>query len=81
MSAPSIAKDDGENLHRASIGTVDHDRILRALDNASRDAFRQISDKNYSKPYLGRGKPVFEVAVAVYGTSDVMIRYREAKLS
>jgi hypothetical protein len=57
---------------------IEDPHIAFLLDRSVKDAFRQISENNYSKPCLGRGNQVYETAVAVYGTSDVMIRFRKA---
>jgi hypothetical protein len=40
-------------------------------------AFSQIINKNYAKKYLSDGVDVYAVAMAVYGTSDVMVRFKK----
>ncbi|MDR1036246.1 MAG: AAA family ATPase [Deltaproteobacteria bacterium] len=40
-------------------------------------AFAQIIKKNYAKKFLSEGVDVYAAAVAVYGTSDVMVRFKK----
>ncbi|MDR1037716.1 MAG: AAA family ATPase [Deltaproteobacteria bacterium] len=40
-------------------------------------AFVQIIDKNYTKKYLSDGVDVYAAAIAVYGTSDVMVKFKK----
>ncbi|MDR1037473.1 MAG: AAA family ATPase [Deltaproteobacteria bacterium] len=40
-------------------------------------AFVQIIKKNYAKKFLSDGGDVYVAAVAVYGTSDVMVRFKK----
>ncbi|MDR1035007.1 MAG: AAA family ATPase [Deltaproteobacteria bacterium] len=40
-------------------------------------AFVQIINKNYAKKFLSEGVDVYAVAVAVYGTSDVKVRFKK----
>ncbi|MDR1041919.1 MAG: AAA family ATPase [Deltaproteobacteria bacterium] len=58
------------------LGTVS-DQIKRILDNKVDDAFNQILTNDYAKQYLVSGKQVRAVAVAVYDTSTVMVRFAE----
>ncbi|MDR1040767.1 MAG: AAA family ATPase [Deltaproteobacteria bacterium] len=51
------------------------DQVKRVLEGKIEEAFSQILSKNYAKPYLASGKPVLVAAVAVYGTSAVMVRF------
>ncbi|MDR1041927.1 MAG: AAA family ATPase [Deltaproteobacteria bacterium] len=51
------------------------DNVRRILENKIAEAFVQISDKDYAKPYLVAGKPVLATAIAVYDTSTVMVRF------
>ncbi|MDR1040225.1 MAG: AAA family ATPase [Deltaproteobacteria bacterium] len=51
------------------------DNVKRILERKINEAFKQISEKDYTKPYLASGKPVLAAAVAVYGTSAVMVRF------
>ncbi|MDR1039575.1 MAG: AAA family ATPase, partial [Deltaproteobacteria bacterium] len=53
------------------------EKIKRILEKQVNDAFNQILVKNYAKQYLASGKPVRAAAIAVYGTSDVMVRFAE----
>ncbi|MDR1039692.1 MAG: hypothetical protein LBR80_05885 [Deltaproteobacteria bacterium] len=64
-------------FHRLlELGTVS-DQIKRILESKVDDAFNQIFAKDYAKQYLVSGKPVRAVAVAVYDTSTVMVRFAE----
>jgi hypothetical protein len=47
------------------------------LEKMINQAFIQIVQKNYAKKYLADGFDVYAAAVAVYGTSDVMVRFRK----
>jgi hypothetical protein len=47
------------------------------LEKMINQAFIQIIQKNYAKKYLADGFDVYAAAVAVYGTSDVMVRFRK----
>jgi hypothetical protein len=47
------------------------------LEKMINQAFIQIVQKNYAKKYLADGCDVFAAAGAVYGTSDVMVRFRK----
>ncbi|MDR1036771.1 MAG: AAA family ATPase [Deltaproteobacteria bacterium] len=40
-------------------------------------AFDQIIKKNYAKKYLSEGDDVYAAAMAVYGTSNVMVRFKK----
>ncbi|MDR1040651.1 MAG: ATP-binding protein [Deltaproteobacteria bacterium] len=51
------------------------DSVKRILERKIEEAFDQILIRNYAKPYLASGKPILAVAVAVYGTSTVMVRF------
>ncbi|MDR1039150.1 MAG: AAA family ATPase [Deltaproteobacteria bacterium] len=51
------------------------DNVKRILEVKIEEAFKQISSKNYAKPYLASGKPILAAAVALYGTSTVMVRF------
>jgi hypothetical protein len=51
------------------------DSVNRILENKIQEAFDQISIKNYAKPYIASVKPILAVAIAVYGTSAVMVRF------
>jgi hypothetical protein len=47
------------------------------LEKMINQAFIQIVQKNYAKKYMADGFDVYAAAVAVYGTSDVMVRFRK----
>jgi hypothetical protein len=47
------------------------------LEKMINQAFIQIIQKNYAKKYLADGFDVYAAAVAAYGTSDVMVRFRK----
>ncbi|MDR1312664.1 MAG: AAA family ATPase [Deltaproteobacteria bacterium] len=47
------------------------------LEKMINQAFIQIIQKNYAKKYLADGFDVYAAAVAIYGTSDVMVRFRK----
>jgi hypothetical protein len=49
----------------------------RKLQTMIRKAFKQLILKNYLKKYLGETTNVYGAAVAVYGTSDVMVRFKK----
>jgi hypothetical protein len=51
--------------------------ITRKLQTMIRNAFQQLLKKNYAKKYLGETTDVYAAAVAVYGTSDVMVRFKK----
>ncbi|MDR1313917.1 MAG: PD-(D/E)XK nuclease domain-containing protein [Deltaproteobacteria bacterium] len=51
--------------------------ITRKLQTMIRNAFQQLLQKNYAKKYLGETSDVYAAAVAVYGTSDVMVRFKK----
>ncbi|MDR1041693.1 MAG: AAA family ATPase [Deltaproteobacteria bacterium] len=54
------------------------DKVKRILESKVKEAFRQILINNYAKPYLVSEKPILAAAIAVYGTSTVMVRFAEA---
>ena len=43
------------------------------LDGAVDDAFRQIEEKGYAKPYLASGKPIWAVALAFDGETRCLV--------
>jgi hypothetical protein len=43
------------------------------LEKAVANAFGQIEEKGYARPYEGTGKEIFKVAFAVCGRSDVRV--------
>jgi hypothetical protein len=49
-----------------------------SLETNIKSAFGQIVDKVYVLPFLGRGTKVWAVAVAVYDSKFVRIRFRQA---
>ncbi|MDR1313881.1 MAG: AAA family ATPase, partial [Deltaproteobacteria bacterium] len=51
--------------------------ITRKLQTMIRNAFKQLTEKNYAKKYLVESTDVYGAAVAVYGTSDVMVRFKK----
>ncbi|MDR1039809.1 MAG: AAA family ATPase [Deltaproteobacteria bacterium] len=53
------------------------DKVERILESKIEEAFNQILDHDYGKPYLVSGKTVRAAAIAVYGTSVVMVRFAE----
>jgi hypothetical protein len=80
---PGLQSDGGEpavltGLTRLlELGKVT-DKVKRVLENKIEEAFSQILVNNYAKPYLASERPVLAVAIAVYGTSTVMVRFAEA---
>ncbi|MDR1040903.1 MAG: AAA family ATPase [Deltaproteobacteria bacterium] len=54
------------------------DKVKHVLESKVEEAFSQILINNYAKPYLVSERPVLTVAIAVYGTSTVMVRFAEA---
>jgi hypothetical protein len=58
----------------------DSEAALKAArhNSAINRAFTQIKERGYSRPYHGRGRKVFDVAVSIRGTSDVSISFKEA---
>jgi hypothetical protein len=61
----------------SKINSIDDYPIVRdILMKHIEIAFDQILHKNYAKPLLELGVDVYAAAVAVYDTSDVMIRFR-----
>ncbi|MDR1040966.1 MAG: ATP-binding protein [Deltaproteobacteria bacterium] len=71
-SGPPAAFDGLSKL--IELGTLP-DNVKHILESRIKDAFKQISEKGYAKPYLASGKPIVAAAVAVYGTSAVMVRF------
>ncbi|MDR1314832.1 MAG: PD-(D/E)XK nuclease domain-containing protein [Deltaproteobacteria bacterium] len=51
--------------------------LTRKLQSMIRNAFKQLIQKNYAKKYLVESTNVYGAAVAVYGTSDVMVRFKK----
>ncbi|MDR1313557.1 MAG: hypothetical protein LBQ12_07640, partial [Deltaproteobacteria bacterium] len=51
--------------------------LTRKLQAMIRNAFRRLVQKNYAKKYLVESANVYGAAVAVYGTSDVMVRFKK----
>lgn len=52
-------------------------RVKRQLENTIKKAFTQILANDYAKQYLASGKTVRAAAIAVHGTSTVMVRFAE----
>jgi len=50
--------------------------MVEALD----DGMEQIKARGYSKKYIGSGKLVFHIALAIVGRDDIEMRIEEAKL-
>ncbi|MDR1040082.1 MAG: AAA family ATPase [Deltaproteobacteria bacterium] len=53
------------------------DLVKRKLENMVDEAFRQILDKDYAKQFLVSEMAVRAVAIAIYDTSTVMVRFAE----
>ncbi|MDR1035183.1 MAG: ATP-binding protein [Deltaproteobacteria bacterium] len=53
------------------------DYVKGRLEKMISAAFNQLIKKNYAKKYLSEGAEVYAAAMAVYGTSDVMVRFKE----
>jgi hypothetical protein len=51
--------------------------LTRKLQKMIRNAFEQLVQKNYTKKYLVESSEVYGAAVAVFGTSDVMVRFKK----
>jgi hypothetical protein len=51
--------------------------VKRRLENMISAAFEQIGKKNYAKKFLSEGVDVYAAAMAVYGTSNVMVRFKK----
>jgi hypothetical protein len=60
----------------APAGQEDPDGADRHLDRGIADAFEQAETHEYALPYLGKGCPVYLVAIAVYDRTKVRIRFR-----
>ncbi|MDR1041340.1 MAG: ATP-binding protein [Deltaproteobacteria bacterium] len=54
-------------------------RVLKRLNVNINAAFSQILARNYGRKYLGGSAKVYAAAIAIHGTSDVMVRF--ARLS
>ncbi|MDR1081241.1 MAG: hypothetical protein LBQ79_09860 [Deltaproteobacteria bacterium] len=57
------------------------EKISKSLNLAGDDAFTQIFDRQYPLKYFKLGKKVYVVAIAVVDRTDVMIRFKETKIS
>jgi hypothetical protein len=68
--------DMGGYSYHLELGLVS-DKIKRILEGKITEAFNQILKNNYVKPYLVSGKPVLAAAIAIFDTSDVMVRFAE----
>ncbi|MDR1038523.1 MAG: AAA family ATPase [Deltaproteobacteria bacterium] len=64
---------DGETIVIGERSEYVNDR----LDKMISAAFVQIININYAKKYLADGVDVYAAAVAVYGTSDFMVRFKK----
>jgi hypothetical protein len=53
------------------------EKETRILEHQIKEAFNQIANKNYTLPLLRYNKKVYAAAVAVYGTSKVMVRFAD----
>jgi hypothetical protein len=51
--------------------------LTRKLQTMIRNAFKQLVQKNYEKKFLVESPDVYGAAVAVYGSSDVMVRFKK----
>ncbi|MDR1313185.1 MAG: AAA family ATPase [Deltaproteobacteria bacterium] len=51
--------------------------ITRKLETMIKSAFTQLIQKNYAKKFLSETPNVYGAAVAIYGTSDVMVRFKK----
>jgi hypothetical protein len=51
--------------------------LTRKLQTMISNAFQQLTQKNHAKKYLVVSANVYGAAVAVYGTSDVMVRFKK----
>jgi hypothetical protein len=77
-SATSIDSGVAQSSGKHSPGTRDV-RVLDSLNTNIRKAFSQIVDRHYGRKYLWGSTKVYAAAIAIYGTSDVMVRF--ARLS
>jgi hypothetical protein len=48
----------------------------KSLETNIERAFKQIVQRKYTAPYLGSAEKVYAATVAIYDSSDVMIRFR-----
>ncbi|MDR1041432.1 MAG: AAA family ATPase [Deltaproteobacteria bacterium] len=55
--------------------------VISSLNSNIDKAFRQIISKNYAKQFLGTNRDVYAAAVAIYGTSTLMIRFGHVEFS
>ncbi|MDR1036279.1 MAG: AAA family ATPase, partial [Deltaproteobacteria bacterium] len=53
------------------------EKETKILSNLIIKAFDQIAEKNYTLPLLRKNRKVYAAAVAVYGTSKVMVRFAD----
>ncbi|MDR1080314.1 MAG: AAA family ATPase [Deltaproteobacteria bacterium] len=68
---------DADHSPVLAVGEMPQD-VEERLDNAISAAFDQIVHKEYALPFLGRDSGVWAVAVAIYDSKFVRIRFREA---
>jgi hypothetical protein len=50
--------------------------VNKKLENLIEKAFNQIAEKNYTKKFLASRSGIYAAAVAIYGTSHVMVRFK-----
>ncbi|MDR1035903.1 MAG: AAA family ATPase [Deltaproteobacteria bacterium] len=64
---------DGETIVLGKRSEYVNSRLEKMISAA----FAQTIDKNYAKKYLSEGVDVYAAAFAIYGTSDVMVRFKK----
>ncbi|MDR1035475.1 MAG: hypothetical protein LBT40_02530, partial [Deltaproteobacteria bacterium] len=64
---------DGETIVLGKRSEYVNSRLEKMISAA----FVQIIEKNYAKKYLAECEDVYAAAIAVYGTSDVMVKFKK----
>ncbi|MDR1041108.1 MAG: AAA family ATPase [Deltaproteobacteria bacterium] len=88
---PSIRHSIGKNNNNSKPDTISPAKKIfsgqisevasRSLQTCIELAFEQIVTKHYALPHIGNQNKVIACAVAIYGTSDVRIRFAEVIFS
>lgn len=78
QEAPSVAsladaRDSDGNIVVGKKSEYVLGRLAKNIDMA----FKQIEEKNYVKKFIGGNAEVYAGAVAIYGMSDVMVKFRK----
>jgi hypothetical protein len=64
---------DGETIVLGKRSEYVNSRLEKMISAA----FVQIIEKNYAKKYLSEGVDVYAAAIAIYGTSDVTVKFKK----